>query len=181
MRLFDAKCGKIETTKHLYHVHRVENMNSLAQRLNNAVASGDAESQIEEIVEILCARKYVQATKSAFGPDPSGQFDESTSVRYYKYIWYLHTHDPESKDNIAVDVERIWAYLRGEQLSAASKYSMTEIKSLCARNYVVMTADKRLKQNWINAYEGSKKWSFNVFALRSPMPTDCLRQINTWL
>jgi len=118
MRLFDAKCVCLtpnaeKLKRRSIYTTCTENMNSLAQRLNNAVASGDAESQIEEIVEILCARKYVQATKSAFGADPSGRFDESTSVRYYKYIWYLHTHDPESKDNIAVDVERIWAYLRG--------------------------------------------------------------------
>jgi hypothetical protein len=78
-------------------------------------------------------------------------------------------------------VSRISAYLYGQQLMVPSSYSMSEIKSLCARNYVVMTADSRYKQNWASAYEVRKKWPLNVFALRNPMPLDCLRQINAWL
>lgn len=62
-----------------------------------------------------------------------------------------------------------------------NQYTIQELRGLCYRNYVEWVTDKKYKKSWARAYLASKKWSFNVFAMRSKLHNDLLYEIKRWL
>lgn len=59
--------------------------------------------------------------------------------------------------------------------------TIQELKYMCSRNYVVDVKKKNYKKSWARAITHCKKWSFNVFAIRSKLPDDVLRYIRSYL
>lgn len=63
------------------------------------------------------------------------------------------------------------------------KYTLQELKKLVVSNYypIHKIIYKPFKKNWAKAFLETKKWSFNVFAIRSILNDDVLRHIKKFL
>lgn len=71
--------------------------------------------------------------------------------------------------------------LSNAETEVMNQYTIHELRRLCYRNHVVWITDKKYKKSWARAFLASKRWSFNVFAMRSKLHNDLLREIKHWL
>lgn len=67
------------------------------------------------------------------------------------------------------------------EIEVMNQYTIGELKRLCHCNYVDYVGNKKYKKSWARAFIASKRWSFNVFAMRSKLDDDVLREIKRWL
>lgn len=71
--------------------------------------------------------------------------------------------------------------LSNAETKIMNQYTIHELRHLCYRNHVAWVMNKKYKKSWARAYLSSKRWSFNVFAMRSKLHDDLLREIKCWL
>lgn len=70
-----------------------------------------------------------------------------------------------------------------EEKEIMEKYTLNELKKLVIQNYYPISniIYKPFKKNWAKALLKTKKWSFNVFAIKSNLNDDVLKLIKSFI
>lgn len=113
---------------------------------------------------------------------------------YYLAYQWINLHPNEGIDR---PIQRVYAEMMSKEMidiihmrsvtpemwELMQTYSMKELKQLVALNRYPLEKiiHKSFKKNWAKALIETKKWSFNIFAMRSILNDDALRVIHSFL